>query len=83
LPLGFAALAGVRGAYRSYDEADPLFARRREDRTGAATVRLAKRDWNIRGFSPYAAIEYSKTDSTIPLNEFSRSRLEFGLSRTF
>lgn len=83
LPAGFAVYVEPSVETRRYDGVDPLFGARRRDTELALGARLLKRDWRIRGFSPYVAVERSHNESTIALETYDRTKVDFGLTRTF
>jgi hypothetical protein len=83
LPANFAVFVEPSVEVRRYDEVHPLFGVQRRDTEVAIAARLLKRDWRIRGFSPYVAVERSHNQSTIELEDYNRTKIDFGLTRTF
>jgi hypothetical protein len=83
LPANFAVFVEPSIEVRRYDDVHPLFGVERHDTEVAVAARLLKRDWRIRGFSPYVAVERSHNQSSIELEEYNRTKLDFGLTRTF
>lgn len=83
LPANFAIFIEPSIETRRYDAPHPLFGIERRDTEVALAARLLKRNWRIRGFSPYVAVERSHNQSTIELEEYNRTKVDFGLTRTF
>lgn len=83
LPAGWAVWAEPSLERRVYDGPSVLDPEARHDLQWALAVRLIKRDWRYRGFSPYVGLERSRNDSNVDLNSFTRLRVEFGATRTF
>jgi hypothetical protein len=83
LPANFAVFLEPSIEVRRYDAVDPLFGARRRDTELSIAGRLLKRNWRIRGFSPYVGVERSRNQSTIALEEYDRTKVDFGLTRTF
>lgn len=83
LPANFAIFVEPSIEARRYDGVDPLFGARRRDTEVAIAARLLKRNWRIRGFSPYVAVQRSHNESTIALEAYDRTKVDFGLTRTF
>jgi hypothetical protein len=83
LPANLAVFIEPSIEARRYDGVDPLFGARRRDIEVAIAGRLLKRNWRVRGFSPYISVERSRNQSTIALEDFDRTRVDFGLTRTF
>jgi tetratricopeptide (TPR) repeat protein len=78
--LGFIQLSGFRlGA----DGRDPLFGVTREDKRFDVTAGLILRRFTWRGLAPLIRVIHSESDSTIPIYDFKRTRVEFALSREF
>lgn len=78
--LGFVQLSGFRlGA----DGRDPLFGRTREDKRFDVTAGLILRRFSWRGLAPLVRVIHTESDSTIPIYDFRRTRVEFALSREF
>lgn len=83
LPAGWAVWAEPSLERRVYDGPSVLDPEARRDLQWALAVRLIKRDWRYRGFSPYVGLDRSRNDSNIDINSFTRLRVEFGATRTF
>jgi hypothetical protein len=78
--LGFVQLSGFRlGA----DGRDPLFGTTREDKRFDVTAGLILRRFSWRGLAPLVRVIHTESDSTIPIYDFRRTRVEFALSREF
>lgn len=65
------------------DGSDPLFGVTREDTRFDLTAGLILRRFTWRGLAPLVRVIYSNSDSTIPIYDFKRTRVEFALSREF
>lgn len=78
--LGYIQLSGFRlGA----NGKDPLFGVTREDKRFDVTAGLILRRFTWRGLAPLIRVIHSESDSTIPIYDFRRTRVEFALSREF
>jgi len=78
--LAFIQLSGFRlGA----DGRDPLFGMTREDKRFDITAGLILRRFSWRGLAPLIRVIHTESDSTIPIYDFRRTRVEFALSREF
>jgi tetratricopeptide (TPR) repeat protein len=78
--LGYIQLSGFRlGAHGK----DPLFGMTREDKRFDITAGLILRRFTWRGLAPLIRVIHTESDSTIPLYDFRRTRVEFALSREF
>jgi hypothetical protein len=62
---------------------DPLFGVRREDDRLDVTGGVILRRFTFRGLSPLIRLIHSRSDSTVPIFDFKRTRVEFALSREF
>jgi hypothetical protein len=83
LPAGWAAWVEPSIQRRDYHAAGFFSAEPRRDIEAGVYVRLIKRGWRVRQFSPYAAVQLSRNASNIDLEDYDRARVEFGLTRTF
>ncbi|QGZ96526.1 TPR repeat-containing protein precursor [Terricaulis silvestris] len=83
LPAGFGVWAEAAVEQRDFDEAAPLFGVAREDLEISLSLRGIKRDWRVFGYNPYLGALVAQNDSNIELEDYSRTRVEFGLTRTF
>ena len=68
---------------RRYDEADALFLRRREDRTRSVGMTLSHREVSWEGYQPVLMLDWSRTDSNIPLYDRKLLSARLGLRRLF
>lgn len=78
--LAFVQLSGFR---LRADGADPLFGVTRDDKRLDLTAGVVLRRFSWRGFAPLVRVIHSRSDSTIPIYDFKRTRVEFALSREF
>lgn len=83
LPFGTSAYIEPYLRRRAFDRPSSLFGVRRDDRELGLTVRLSRRDLVVRGAFPYIQAVTSKSWSNVPLGDYSRNRVEFGLTRDF
>lgn len=83
LPAGFGIWAEAAVERRDFDEAAPLFGVAREDTELSLSLRGIKRDLRVFGYNPYLGALVAQNDSNIELEDYSRTRVEFGLTRTF
>ena len=65
------------------DARDPLFGVRREDKRYDLTAGAILRRFTWRGLAPLIRVTHTRSDSTIPIFDFKRTRVEFALSREF
>ena len=65
------------------DAADPLFAVTRKDERFDVSGGLVLRRFTWQGLAPLVRVTHSRSDSTIPIFDFKRTRVEFALSREF
>ncbi len=65
------------------DSRQVLFARRRKDWLVAATLGASLAQTRIAGFTPLVRASYTRNASTVTLYEYSRIRIDLGLSRPF
>jgi hypothetical protein len=82
--LGRQTLIGqVSYGHLRSDERLALFLRtRREDRVDL-TLGLVLGSWRFQGLAPLVRVTQSWNRSTVPLYDFTRTRVEFGFSREF
>ena len=66
-----------------FDEEDALFRRRREDRTRSAGLTLSHRKLSWEGYRPVFMLDWSRTDSTVPLYDRNLVSARIGLRRLF
>jgi hypothetical protein len=83
--LPFSSLVYVEPyvAGRWYQGPAAAFGVTREDFEYGVSSRFSKRDWVFFGTFPFLALSITHNDSNIALNEFSRERVEIGLTREF
>lgn len=83
--LPFSSLAYIEpyARRRDFEHRSSAFGVRREDHEIGVNVRISKRDWAFRGSFPYVQGVSSRSWSNVALGEYSRHRLEFGLTRDF
>ena len=81
--MGFTVYVEPSFSLARYDEALIGFARRRSDRTTAVMLTVLNRHLVLTRFTPRISYTYTRQASSIPLYEFSRSRLEVGLTTAF
>ncbi|MFD1610363.1 surface lipoprotein assembly modifier [Sphingomonas tabacisoli] len=78
--LGYVQLSGFR---LSADGRDPLFGVTRNDKRFDLTGGIILRRFTWRGLAPLVRVTHTESDSTIPIYDFKRTRVEFALSREF
>lgn len=83
LPMGFSAFIEPSLSRVRYDEALAAFGSRRADRTQSLTLTLLNRHIVLDRFTPRVAYTYTRQSSSIALYEFTRSRVEIGLTTSF
>lgn len=83
LPMGFSVYVEPAFSFSRYDEALVGFGRRRSDRTQTVLVTLLNRHLVLTRLTPRIAYTFTRQTSTIPLYEFTRSRIEIGFTSTF
>ena len=66
-----------------FDEADAVFLRQREDRTESAGLTLSHRKISWEGYQPVLMLDWSLTDSNIPLYNGKLLQFRVGLRRLF
>lgn len=65
------------------DDRDPLFGSTRADRRVDLTAGVILRRFTFRGLAPLVRVTRTMSQSTIPIFDFDRTRVEFALSREF
>lgn len=65
------------------DGRDPLFGVRRKDDRFDLTAGAILRRFSWRGLAPVVRVTHTRSDSTVPIFDFKRTRVEFALSREF
>lgn len=68
---------------RWFDAASFAFGVRREDSEMGLSARFTKRDLSFKGWSPFMTVSVSEARSTLVIAEYSRQRVEFGLTQTY
>ncbi|MDE0374072.1 MAG: surface lipoprotein assembly modifier [Rhodospirillales bacterium] len=66
-----------------FDEADAAFLARRDDCTRSAGLTLSRRVLSWEGNQPVLMLDWSRTDSTIPLYDRKLLSVRIGLRRLF
>ena len=82
-PMGFSAYVEPSLSIARYDEALGAFGRKRSDTTQSVTLTLLNRHIVLNRFTPRVAYTYTRQKSSIPLYEFTRSRVELGFTTSF
>lgn len=77
---GFGALSYNR---LTGDAPFQLFGLRRRDRSFELLAGVAFRQIQLSGFSPLVRASFTSNDSNLPIYDFTRKRIELGLSRQF
>ena len=83
LPLGFSAYVEPSISLARYDEALPSFGVRRSDNTRSLTLTLLNRHLVLTRFTPRISYTWTQQKSSISLYDFTRSRIEIGLTTIF
>lgn len=78
--LAFIQLSGFR---LRADGPYPLFGVTRDDKRLDLTAGIVLRRFSWHGLAPLVRVIHSRSDSTIPIYDFRRTRVEFALSREF
>ena len=68
---------------RRHSAPDPLFGERRIDRNVRVGVRVLHRALRYSGFAPYVGFSIERNRSNIPVQEYRRRGVLFGVSRRF
>lgn len=83
LPFGVSVYVEPYMRRRAFDRPSSVFGVRRDDRELGLTIRLSKRDLVVRGAFPYVQAVASRSWSNVSLGNYSRHRIELGLTRDF
>jgi tetratricopeptide (TPR) repeat protein len=75
--------AGSDFAWLKADERLILFPKRRKDKFSRFHLSGVFRDLTIGGFAPMARFSFERTRSTIELHDYTRTRTELGITRSF
>lgn len=73
----------VSGFTLRADARDPLFGVRRHDDRFDLTGGAILRRFTWRGLAPVVRVTHTRSESTVPIFDFKRTRVEFALSREF
>ena len=80
---GITANVAPEVQWTNYQETDPLFGVRRQDRQIFVRLSLYKRDFTIFGFAPVVSYSYTTNQSNEFLSKFDRSQFQLGFTRQF
>jgi tetratricopeptide (TPR) repeat protein len=83
LPKGFSVYVEPSFSLARYDAALLGFGKRRSDASESVLITVLNRHVVFARFTPRISYTFTRQSSTIPLYEFSRSRLEIGLTTVF
>ena len=83
LPLGFSLYVEPSISLARYDAALPSFGVRRSDTTRSLTVTLLNRHLVLTRFTPRISYSWTRQNSSISLYDFTRSRIEIGVTTVF
>ena len=73
----------IHGAETSFGDVHPLFGKRRRDRTRNARLTISDRSITWRGYLPELTLDWTQTQSNVPLYERQGRTLRIGLRRLF
>lgn len=73
----------IHGAETSFGAVHPLFGKRRRDRTRGAGLTISDRAIAWRGYLPELTLDWTRTQSNLPLYERQGRTLRIGLRRLF
>jgi outer membrane protein len=80
---GITANVAPQVQWWNYQETDPLFGVRRQDRQIFVQLSLYKRDFTIFGFAPVVSYSYTTNQSNQSLFKFDRNQFQLGFTRQF
>lgn len=83
LPFGVSAYVEPYVRRRVFERSSTVFGVRRDDQELGLSLRLSKRNLIFHGAFPYVQFVASQSWSNVPLGDYSRQRVEFGLTRDF
>ncbi len=83
LPLGLIGYVSPEVRFRNHDAESAIFHKTREDVLYRAEGRLIFRRLVVEDFAPYISLAYEKNTSTIDINDYSRWRGAFGVTKRF
>ena len=75
--------AGAEVGWLKADERLSLFPVAREDRRLRLHVGSEFRQLTLGGFAPFSRLVFERTDSSLAIYRYRRTRTEFGVSRAF
>ena len=79
LSVSLSASAQLQG----YQDQDPLFGRKRRDKTAWLSGKVLHRGLHVAGFSPYMGYSYERSRSNISLYDYQNHSVSMGFSRRF
>ena len=80
---GLAVTLGASAQVRRHRAPDPLFGRRRIDRTLRASARLHHLSFRFGGFAPYVSMSIERSRSNISVHEYRIKGVGVGVARAF
>lgn len=80
---GITANVAPEVQWTNYEETDPLFGVRRQDRQIFVKLSLYKRDFTIFGFAPVVSYSYTTNQSNESLSKFDRNQFQLGFTKQF
>ena len=80
---GFSASLSVSVQLQGYRGEDPLFGRKRQDKTVWLNGRVLHRALHVAGFAPYVGYAYERNLSNISLYGYQNHSVTMGFSRRF
>lgn len=83
LPAGFSVYLEPSLGFSRYDQALPAFGKPRSDRSVSAQVSVLNRHIVLTRFTPRVSYTFTRQTSNIPLYNFTRNRIEIGLTTSF
>lgn len=80
---GFSASLSASAQLQGYRGEDPLFGRKRQDKTVWLNGRVLHRALHVAGFAPYIGYAYERNRSNISLYDYQNHSITLGLDRRF
>lgn len=80
---GLVAVADIGMQVQHYRSNHPLFARKRRDVFGFASLRLLYREFRLHGFAPYVEYRYERNHSNIGFFSYDNHIGNIGITRQF
>lgn len=80
---GLTVIGFVEAGGAWHDEPFAAFGKTRKDQRWRASLNVARRDWQLAGFSPVLRYSFVRNDSNIPVYDYTRHRVEIVISRLF